>query len=160
MKQKNTSGSFWWTFVILLYASLILLLAGDILVALLTGRLHIADLGGLLVRQPFTWAILIGFSIALWLRWKERRKSASVKRLLGKKSLAALIVFGVIAAGPFWIPIRFVVDDLLDRMLAYQFYLFFAGHIFLVPCVLIYSLGRALGEREMEKGELDEARKF
>ncbi len=42
----------------------------------------------------------------------------------------------------------------------YALYLFLAGLILLVPCFLIYSLGKALGEKEMEKGELDEAKKY
>ncbi len=161
MKRGNTELSFWTLLSTLYYAVIVLLLIAFILMGLVMGRLEAPDADGLLLfRQLMNWVFLIGFSVALWLRWRELRANFSVKRLLGRKFLAALAVFGLIASGPFWIPIHFVADDLLDWLGLYLIYLILAGLFVLVPCFLIYSLGKALGEKDMEKEEMDEARKY
>lgn len=161
MKPKNTDLSFWTLLFTLYYTVIVLLLSVSILAGLVTGRAKASNAGGLLLlRGAFNYLLLVGFSVALWLRWRELRANFSAKQLLGRNSLAALAVFGLIASGPFWLPIHFVADGPLEWLNLYQFYLIFAGLIVLVPCFLIYSLGRALGEKDMEKEEMDEARKY
>ncbi len=160
MKRKNTEFSFWTLLSALYFAAIVLSLIAFILMGLVVGKLGASDIGSLLFRQLASWVSLIGFSAALWLRWRELRANLLIKQLLGRKSLAALAVFGLIASGPFWIPIHFVADNLFDWLGLYLSYLILAGLFVLVPCFLIYSLGKALGEKDMEKEELEEARKY
>lgn len=160
MKRGNTEIPFWTLLSALYYAVIVLLLIVIILAGLITGRAKTSNIGILLLQGAFNWVFLAGFSAALWLRWRELRANFSVKQLLGRNFFAALAVLGLIASGPFWIPIHFVADGLLGWLGLYQFYLIFAGLIVLVPCFLIYSLGKALGEKDLEKEELDEARKY
>lgn len=161
MKRGNTEIPFWTLLSALYYAVIVLLLIVTILAGLITGRAKASNAGGVLLLQgAFSCLLLAGFSVALWLRWRELRANFSVKQLLGRNFFAALAVLGLIASGPFWIPIHFVADGLLGWLGLYQFYLISAGLIVLVPCFLIYSLGKALGEKDLEKEELDEARKY
>ncbi len=161
MKRGNTELSFWALLSTLYYAVIVLLFLVTILAGLIMGRAKVSNADSLpFLKGIFSLILLMWFSVALWLRWRELRANFSAKQLLGRNFLAALAVFGLIASGPFWLPIHFVADGLLDWLGLYQFYLIFAGLIVLVPCFLIYSLGKALGEKDMEKEEMDEARKY
>jgi len=161
MKRGNTELPFWTLLFTLYYTVIVLLLTVSILAGLVMGRAKVSDAGGLLLlKGAFNYLLLAGFSVALWLRWRELRANFSARQLLGRNSLAALAVFGLIAAGPAWLPIHFVADGPLEWLNLYQFYLIFAGLIVLAPCFLIYSLGKALGEKDTEKEEMDEAKKY
>lgn len=166
MKQKNTDGSFWAALFTLFFSAIMLLLGGFILVGLVRGEFLVSNMdmeGSLLFNGVKSLISLLVASVVLWQGWREARKRrpAGVKWWQpSQKTLAALLVFALLAALPFGLSIHIDVDTPPDWMLLYALYLLAAGLILVVPCFLIYSLGKSLGERDMEKGERDAAKKF
>lgn len=163
MKQKNTEIAFWPAVSTIYYAAIILTLLLELVMGAFMGRFNLSNAGldaRSLLSMIQAFVLLVGLSVALWVRWHELRKTFTMRQLLGRRFLAALAVFGIIAAGPFWIPIHFITDNPLDWLLMYQVYLIITGLVLMAPCYLIYSLGRALGEKEMEKEELEDAKKY
>ena len=77
---------------------------------------------------------------------------------MGWKTIAAFLVFALIAALGF--AIRIESDSLGEWLLIYALYLLAACLVLALPCFLIYSLGKSLGEREMEQEERNEAKKY
>lgn len=173
MKQKNTEASVG----VLVYTGLLLmivfLMVGAVLVGLFRGTLLFIDPSQPLPHQLLRLIIVLGSSgiffkgvgafFLLW--WAELRNTARSARARArgwwKKPLTALILLALIASGPWLIPIHLEgFGDPGVLMLLYAVYLFFAGLITILPCVLIYGLGKSLAEREMEKEELDEAKKY
>lgn len=172
MKQKNTEASVGVLVATGLLLMIVFLIAGALLAGLFRGSLKLIDPGQPLPGQLLRWAIPLGCGIlifknassSLWLWWTELRNTArsARARVRGwwKKPLTALILLALIASGPLWLNFHTNVDDLEGLMLLYAVYLFFAGLITILPCSLIYGLGRSLAEKEMEKEELDEAKKY
>lgn len=170
MKRKNTDGSFWPVLFTLFFAAIMVLMAASVLLGLASGEMSLDNLSGsgidravFLLNGLKSFAILGIASWAFWMGWKEvrkRRRAAAPAKWwqMGWKTAAAFLVFALIAALGFVIQIG--SDSLGEWMLVYAFYLFVACLILVLPGFLIYSLGKALGERDMEKGELDEAKKY
>lgn len=168
MKRKNIDGSFWLVLFTLFFSTITLLITGALFSA--GGDIHMsrADvLSGVFLNGLKSFICLAGLGAALWLRWREALKKARVNdtapvkwRRPGKNFLSALAVFVLIASGPFWLPIHLVAHRPGEWMLLYALYLLAAGLLFILPCFLIYSLGRSLAEKDTEKEELDEAKKY
>ena len=172
MKPKNTEASVG----VLVYTGLLLmivfLMAGAVLVGLFRGTLLFIDPSQPLPGQLLHLIVVLGGSglffkwvcsfLLLW--WTELQNTAHSARVRArgwwKKPLAALILLALIASGPLWLNFHTNVDDPEVLMLFYALYLFFAGLITVLPCSLIYGLSKSLAEKEMEKEELDEAKKY
>lgn len=172
MKRKNTEASVGTLLATGLLILIMSLLAGAVIVGVLRGRpLKLIDPSQPLPLQLLRWAIPLAGCVlifksagsSLWLWWTELREIAhsARARVKGwwKKPLTALILLALIASGPFWL-IRIDADTPEEWMLLYALYLFFAGLITVLPCSLIYGLSKSLAEKEMEKEELDEAKKY
>lgn len=164
MKQKNTDGSFWAVLFTLFFAAIMLLLAGSLLAGLVQGNFRGASVEDpLLLNGVKSLACLLVTSIILWQGWREawKRRPAGVNWWQpGRKTLAAFLTFALLAALPFGLSIHIDADTPTEWMLLYALYLLAAGLVLVLPCFLIYSLGKSLGERDMEKEELDEAKKY
>lgn len=164
MKPKNTDGSFWAALFTLFFAAIMLLLVGSILAGLVQGDFRGVSIeGSLLFSGVQSLACLLVASAVLWQGWREARKRrpAGVKWWQpGRKTLAALLVFALLAALPFGLSIHIDMDTPAEWMLMYALYLLAAGLIIAAPCFLIYGLGKSLGERDMEKEERNAAKKF
>lgn len=173
MKQKNTEASVGVLVTTGLLLMILLLMAGAVLVGVFRGTFQLIDPSQSLPRQLLRWFVPLTCGVLLfksagsflWLWWTALRDTAHSARVRAKgwwkKPLAALILLALIAAGPWLIPVHFEGTEPPEiLMLMYALYLFFAGLITITPCALIYGLGKSLAEREMEKEELDEAKKY
>lgn len=173
MKQKNTEASVGVLVTTGLLLMIVFLMAGALLVGLFRGKFWFIDPDQPLPGQLLRWAIPLGCGIlifknassSLWLWWTELRNTARSARVRArgwwKKPLTALVLLALIASGPWLIPIRLEgCSDPVEFMLLYAVYLFFAGLVTILPCALIYGLGRSLAEKEMEKEEQEEAKKY
>lgn len=169
MKRKNTEGSVGTLVATALFITIMFLMVGAFLIVLLHGGFRFFALGKSLFSRLLGWVIFLlgtglivrSTSASLWL-WGSEIVSAIKHPGEGrwKRPLTALVLFGLIASGPLWLNIHLDSEELESLMLLYALYLFFAGLITIVPCALIYSLGKALAEKEMEKEEMDEAKKY
>lgn len=166
MKRKNTEASVGVLLATALLIVVVLLLAGAVLAEALQGKLRFPDPDRSLPGQLLSWGLLAAgagagikaVSASLWLWWTQLRNAVTGA---WKKPLTALALLGLIASAPFWLfPIRIEADETGTWMLLYALYLLFAGLITIVPCSLIYGLCVSVGERESEKEELDEAKKY
>lgn len=173
MKQKNTDASVWVLVTTGLLLMIVFLTAGSVLISVFQGNFRFIDPSQPLPGQLLRWVIPLGCGVfliksassSLWLWWTELRNTVRNAKIRAKgwwkKPLAALILLALIASGPWLIPIHLEgFGDPAELMLLYAVYLMFAGLVTIVPCALIYGLGKSLAEKEMEKEELDEARKY
>lgn len=171
MKQKNTESSVGMMLATGLFIMIVSLLVGAVLVGVFRGTLMLIDPSQPLPRQFLRWAVILGAGVgikhagaSLWLWWTELRNAINSAggRAVGwwKKPLTALVLLGLIASGPFWLNIHIDADGPEIWMVLYALYLLFAGLVTILPCSLIYGLGRSLAEKELEKEELDEAKKY
>lgn len=169
MKQKNTDGSFWPVLFTLFFAAIMVLMAVSVLLGLASGEMSLDNLSGSgMDRAAFLLNGLKSFVLlgivgwAFWMGWKEvrkRRRAAQARWWqMGWKTIAAFLVFALIAALGF--AIRIESDSLGEWLLIYTLYLLAACLVLALPCFLIYSLGKSLGEREMEQEERNEAKKY
>jgi len=154
-------------FTLMLF-TLFLTLAAAVVVGTATGttdysRLGIAGLFSFLLGG----VVILRLGAALWLWRRENRardRELSVpperKKSRRRKLLASLIVWGIIVTGPFWLQIHFMADDPVDWLVLFAVYLILVMIFIMLPCCLIYGLGRALAEKEGEKEEMDEAKKY
>lgn len=170
MRRKNTEASVGTLVGAALLIAIMLLMAAAVLICLVKGSIRLFDPGRSLFLQILGWIIFLSgagllvrsVSASVWL-WGTEIGNAVKGTARGrwKRPLIALALFGLIASGPWLIPIHLEgFGDPAETMLLYAVYLFFAGLVTIAPCALIYGLGRSLAEKEMEKEELDEARKY
>ena len=168
MKRKNTSGSFGGTLFHIIFFAIMLSLAAALALAIARGAADFSalSLGQWLVALP-SWVCIVCYSVSLWLRWKEirvRDRALGVtpeeRKSRRRRFLAGLAVFGLIAAVPLTGIIHFQVDSLENWFLTFVFYLVGVLVVVMLPCYLICGLGKALGEKELEREELDEAKKY
>jgi len=150
-------------FTLMLF-TLFLTLAAAVVVGTAAGttdysRLGIAGLFSFLLGG----VVILRLGAALWLWWRENRGLSvppEQKKSRRRKLLASLIVWGIIVTGPFWLQIHFMADDPVDGLVLFAVYLLLVMIFIMLPCCLIYGLGRALAEKEGEKEEMDEAKKY